>query len=88
MCIRDRYQAWLCVALGVLVCGLFLDLLREEDGQRQTGSGIPAARARSVFLRGVKTFVVLLASVALYSFIAVSYTHLFPHPYRLRLQNI
>ena len=64
------YQAWLCVALGVLVCGLFLDLLREEDGQRQTGSGIPAARARSVFLRGVKTFVVLLASVALYSFIA------------------
>ena len=64
------YQAWLCVALGVLVCGLFLDLLREEDGQRQTGSGIPAAKARSVFLRGVKTFVVLLASVALYSFIA------------------
>ena len=68
------YQAYLCVALGILVCGLFLDLLRaeKEEGteQHQSDRGIPAAAVRNVFLRGVKTFVVLLASVALYSLIA------------------
>ena len=71
------YQAYLCLALAVLVCGLFLDLLREDGPQTGGASekerrmaGIPAERIRSVFLSGVKAFLVLLASVAIYSLTA------------------
>lgn len=56
------YQAYLCLALGVLVCGLFLDLLRGEK--------LEGEEARRVFLSGVKTFLVLLASVVLYNLVA------------------
>ena len=56
------YQAYLCLALGVLVCGLFLDLLRGEK--------LEGEEARRVFLSGVKTFLVLLVSVVLYNLVA------------------
>lgn len=52
------YQAYLCLALGVLVCGLFLDMLREEKPEKK------------VFADGVKTFLVLVLAVALYSLTA------------------
>ena len=86
---------------GLAVRGAGRSGLRPVSGLccgRRTGSarpaaGIPAARARSVFLRGVKTFVVLLASVALYSFIA---RRIFPeldsynnrYTYRARLPRL
>ena len=76
------YQAYLCLALAVLVCGLFLDLLQEdgcaaakvrperaETARAESGraAGGPAGRTRVVFLSGLKTFAVLLVSAALYS---------------------
>lgn len=73
------YQAYLCLALGILVCGLFLDQLREEEPGEESGrSGqspskggkLFSGREKSVFLSGVKTLLILIAAVALYSLIA------------------
>ena len=73
------YQAYLCLALGILVCGLFLDQLREEEPGEESGrSGqspskggkLFSGRERNVFLSGVKTLLILIAAVALYSLIA------------------
>ena len=59
------YQAYLCLALGLLVCGLFLDLLREEKPEDSR-----ERPEKKVFLAGVKTFLVLLASAVLYNLVA------------------
>ena len=52
------YQAYLCLALGILVCGLFLDMLPEE------------AEAGKIFRKGAATFLILLASVVVYTLVS------------------
>ena len=52
------YQAYLCLALGILVMGLFLDMLEENS------------RTADVFLRGVKAFVVACISVVIYTIVS------------------
>ena len=64
------YQAYLCLAMGILVCGLFLDMLREEKAEGQDRPGEKSFPEKKVFLDGVKSFLVLLVSVAVYSFAA------------------
>ena len=52
------YQAYLCLALGILVMGLFLDMLEENS------------RTADVFRRGVKAFVVACISVVIYTIVS------------------
>lgn len=52
------YQAYLCLALGILVMGLFLDMLEEES------------KAGIVFRKGIKAFVAACISVVLYTIIS------------------
>lgn len=52
------YQAYLCLALGILVCGLFLDMLPKD------------ADAGAVFKKGIKTFLILAVSVAVYMLVS------------------
>lgn len=52
------YQAYFCLTLGILVCGLFLDLLSDVE------------QSRGVFRRGVKTCGILLVSILIYMLIA------------------
>ncbi len=51
------YQAYLCLALGLLVIGLFLDFIREED-------------VKKTFRRGFLTLLLLLASAAAYTLVS------------------
>jgi len=52
------YQAYLCLALGILVTGLFLDMLEESS------------KASLVFRKGIKAFVVACVSVVVYTVIS------------------
>lgn len=57
------YQAYLCMALGILVCGLFLDCLKDEE---EAEGKLP----RRVFRKGVRTLVILAAAVLIYNVVS------------------
>ncbi len=51
------YQAYLCLALGILVCGLFFDLLKEKNEKR-------------IFVKGLWAFLILVISAVIYMALA------------------